>query len=65
MKTAAMKTAAERITQAIADGVAVALDRETRAFACFRFQLTGEQIATAVRVHRASPEFQALAAVAA
>lgn len=46
------KTAETRIAQAINENAAVSIDHQTRAFIGFRFQLSDEDRATVVRVHK-------------
>lgn len=52
--------AAERIAVALAEGAAIAIDHETRAFVGFRFKIAADSSETVVRVHRKSVEFAAL-----
>jgi hypothetical protein len=57
-------TATQAIIKALAENAAMTLDKETKAFACFRFRLSGEIQDTVVRVHKATTEFETLSAIA-
>ena len=47
-----MKTAEQRIRQALTEDTKIEIDHETKSFVAFRFQLSDEQQSTVVRVHR-------------